>query len=118
MNQVKVNPGDILYFKEARQGLQNKDKPMSFEGNAFGLFLGLIPSWSKKEPKTADIFKALGGMGVLTFDDVYTFLGKEQGDLCVSKWKEKYTGESKPKSDLSTFLASEGDHEPRLEIVP
>ncbi len=83
--------GEVVYFKKATRTTKRGALETSFTGHAFGIMVGVVPP-SRPEPSKQVLMMALAQMGYMSFDDVGEFLGKEQADLCVKKFEQKYCG--------------------------
>lgn len=82
--------GDIIYFKECRNGSKpKKSTGARFKGHGLGMFLGHVGPF-EKEPTPEECIKLVGATGFLSFDDVAEFLGDEQAKLCVDRYEAKY----------------------------
>ncbi len=81
--------GEVVYFKKATRSTKRGALETAFQGHGFGVMIGAVPPFVK-EPPLHVILQAFATMGYLKFDDVYEFLGKESGDLCMKKFHEKY----------------------------
>lgn len=89
MGSRALQKGDCVYFKEAQLGTRKDSQRVQFKGHGFAMMLGIIPHFGK-EPAPEDLFRIMGSIGFVTFDDVAELLGAEQGTLCVAKYEAKY----------------------------
>lgn len=89
--KLQPNAGDLLYFRIAKKESRRNAKEIKFKGHGFGVFLGHLPMY-KPEPQPDDLFRMMGAIGFLTFDDVASFLGEEAAQKCVKAYEEKYYG--------------------------
>lgn len=84
--------GDVVFFKEARDGSGRKARTMKFKGHAFGVLLGHVPPFAK-DPPPEHLLRLMGTIGFVSFDDVANFLGDEQAQKCVTMFEDKYYGQ-------------------------
>lgn len=87
--------GDGLFFKEAFTSTKRNATRLQFKGHAVGIWLGVVPHFAK-EPQGTDLFKMMGSIGWLTFDDVGEFLGPEAGAKVVEMFSQKYSAPTPP----------------------
>ncbi len=81
--------GDCVFFKEAKKTSRQNSPGVRFRGVGFGILLGHVPPF-QKDPPAAELFRLMGTVGFMSFDDVGEFLGEEQAAACVKKFEEKY----------------------------
>lgn len=87
--------GDVVFFKKAKKDSRRKTGEVQFKGHGFGILLGHVPPFAK-DPPPNELFKMIGSVGFLTFDDVGEFFGNEVGAECVKKFEDKYYGKLLP----------------------
>ncbi len=83
--------GDFVFFKKAKRSSHRRSMEFRFEGHGMGIYIGEVPLFASDPPAT-EIFKLLGTVGLLTFDDIGEFLGPEMAADCVKKFEDKYWG--------------------------
>lgn len=86
-----MKPGDLVFFKRARETGQRKSPEYEFKGYGFGIMLGALHPF-QKDPPAAHILRMLGTVGFVSFDDVGELLGAEAGTKLVSLYEDKYYG--------------------------
>jgi hypothetical protein len=102
---TKFQAGSIVFFKDIADTSRMKGRTgVRFKGHGFGVLLGEVPPFGK-DPDQVALFRCLGGIGYLSFDDVGEFLGDEAGAKCVAAFEAKYfpkTEEPKEGEELPT----------------
>jgi hypothetical protein len=101
--------GDVVFFKEAREGSGRKARTMKFKGHAFGVLLGHVPPFAK-DPPPEHLLRLMGTIGFVSFDDVAAFLGDENAQKCVTMFEDKYYG--KAAQDAAPEVAPEEAAQP------
>lgn len=86
-----MKPGNVLFFKTAKEGSHRKAREFNFKGTGFGVFLGHVQPFGK-DPSPEVLVNLMGSIGWVTFDDVAELLGTEQGKLLLEKYEDKYYG--------------------------
>ena len=86
-----IQNGTCVFFKEFQTTAHpRKHSKFRMKNLAFGVLLGDVPVFGKG-PTTGDLFRSLGAIGYISFDDVGEFLGAEMGAKCVEEFEKKYT---------------------------
>lgn len=84
-----MKAGDCVYFKSAKRATHHKAESKMFRGHGVGILLGELPP-AGRDLDIQTLFRLMGVVGFLTFDDVAEFLGKELGEKCVKDFEKKY----------------------------
>ena len=111
-----LNTGDIIYFKKVTRQTKRGSPEIGFKGgNGFGLMLGIVPPFGA-EPDNSVLIALMAQTGYISFDDIIEFIGKEQCDIIIEKFKLKYTPKKKIESKLivPSHLRIEGPNGPVL----
>ncbi len=112
-----IKSGDLVYFKRAKKESKRKSHEFEFKGLGFGVYLGALPPFGK-EPDGSQIFRMMGAIGFLTFDDVAEFLGDdEHGATCVKKFEDKYYGKVIPGLPPEEAPVEANPEESKSEII-
>jgi hypothetical protein len=86
-----MKPGDAVFFKQARTSTRRNGQEVKFKGYGFGVMLGHVPPFAG-DPPIAHLFRMMGGIGFVSFDDIAKFIGDEMAQKCVEAFKDKYYG--------------------------
>lgn len=89
---IKTPPGrgEVIYIKRAQKHIRGATE-YTFHGYGVALLIGqTLPMPNAQEMTENHLFRVLGTCGLLTFDDVATFLGEEHAATCIKKFEEKY----------------------------
>lgn len=86
-----MTPGDVVFFKRARGGLGPQDRFAEFQGHAFGILIGHVPS-EVGPPPLSVILRGMATCGFISFDEIIELMGREFGDELARKFGEKYYG--------------------------
>lgn len=111
--------GDCVFFQEFQTGAHRKSTRIKVKNLAFGVLLGAIPPFGK-DPSPAQLYRCMGEIGYLSFDDVAEFLGAELGQKCVEAFEKKYYTPVNPQvvppplnqEGVADLLESVGEAEP------
>lgn len=106
MSEVKL--GSVIFFRKGKMSTKKSAREFQFQGHAFGVLLGHVPPF-QKEPPQEHMFRLMGTIGFLTFDDVAEFCGDEMGAKAIKKFEEKYYGQ---------FTVAEGKVDENGNVVP
>jgi hypothetical protein len=106
--------GDAVFFKKAKNGTKRSSVEIGFKGYGFGVFLGHVPPF-QKDPPVEHLFRVLGTIGFLTFDNVAEFLGDEAAAKCVRLYEDKYYGK---KMELVQKKQEDKQTEMPPEVIP
>lgn len=92
--------GEIVFFKKVSSCTTLR----KFDSQIFGIMLGRLAP-GQKPPKPEQLFQLIGNIGFVSFDDVIEFLGPENTNILMEKFKDKYYGKilpiaSAPRDDI------------------
>lgn len=91
-----MDAGDVVFFKRARAGMKMTDKFQEFEGYGLGIILGQVAPEYSEGLTHHHILQLLGSIGLVKFDDIIEFLGKEKSDELLLQFRQKYSEAPKP----------------------
>lgn len=101
-----IKNGTCVFFKEFQTTAHpRKHSKLRFKYLGFGVLLGNVPPFGKG-PTTGDLYRSLGAIGYISFDDVGEFLGAEMGAKCVEEFEKKYTPKPPTNADAATDPAA------------
>lgn len=105
-----MKPGNLVFFKEAQNGVRPGWEGVKFRGFGYGFLLGMM-SPNQPEPPDEVVQIQLGAIGLLRFDDVLEFLGPEALSEVTDKWELKYNPVKAPPNG-----ADHEHHPPKLVL--
>lgn len=108
---MEIRNGDCVFFKTAKKSSKRKAAEIKFKGHGFGIFLGHVPEF-QKDPPAEHLFRLMGTVGFLTFDNVGEFLGPAMAEVCIKKFEEKYWAPEKPLVELTDAKEEAKDEAP------
>lgn len=112
-----IQNGTCVFFKEFQTTAHpKKHSKFRMKNLAFGVLLGDVPVFGKG-PTTGDLYRSLGAIGYISFDDVGEFLGGEMGAKCVEEFEKKYTPKPPTNADAATDPAAVVPQEKVAEIL-
>lgn len=91
LQEMVPKMGDVIYFRSSKKEPRRNAKEVKYQGHGFGVFLGHVPQHAPS-PTPDDLFRLMGSIGFLTFDDVAEFLGEEAATKCVQAYENKFYG--------------------------
>lgn len=83
--------GDLIFTQEFKKNSGRKSDRFKVKGHVFAIALGQLPPFAK-DPPAEHLFRLMGTIGFLRFDEVADFLGDEMAKTCVEKFEAKYYG--------------------------
>lgn len=84
-----LKPGGVVFFNVCKKTTRPGSEPMVINGHGFGVFLGVVPNLAE-EPTKEMLDPIMAGIGWVSFDHVAEFLGEEQIEILLTKFREKY----------------------------
>lgn len=88
---MKINPGDVVFYKEAFRSNRQSSEHVRFKGFGFGVALGCTAPF-QQPPKNEDLMIMMATAGFISIDDVLELAGSIVGGDIVAKWQQKYLG--------------------------
>lgn len=85
-----MKSGNIVYFKKAKLSPFFSTQAHDFPGFGFGLLLGTVPE-NVGVPPALLVYRLLGSIGYIKFDDLEEFLGRQVVEDVVKKFETKYS---------------------------
>jgi hypothetical protein len=86
-----LKAGDIVFFKKCRRSSSRRSPEIRFNGHAFAIMLGMVPTFAK-DPPPSHLLRILGTVGLISLDDIAEFLSTEDRDEVAKKFHLKYMG--------------------------
>jgi hypothetical protein len=90
MSDQPLKIDQIVYFRQAKGSTIPGSPLVKFPGFAFGVLMGMVPYMGPDIQDPNDLFRLLGGVGLVKFEDVGEFLGPELMASVIQKFREKY----------------------------